>query len=73
MLLILELQDESCEERNEKNLDRAVSFYFDETRTEQSVSELDSSFEKVFYPSVILLSKSVLQSNFYKFMLVMLS
>jgi hypothetical protein len=72
MLLILELQDESCEERNEKNLDRAVSFYFDETRTEQSVSELDSSFEKVFYPSVILLSKSV-QSNFYKSMLVMLS
>jgi hypothetical protein len=43
--LLLELQEESCEEIHEENLDRAVSFYFDET---QSVSELGSSFEKVF-------------------------
>lgn len=42
----LVLQSESCEEINQENLDRAVSFYFDE-QNETSVTELDSSFEKV--------------------------
>jgi cell division protein FtsL len=47
-MLHLELKEESCEKINEENLDRAVNFYFDEIRNEQSVSEL-SSLEKVFY------------------------
>ncbi|XP_028400088.1 ankyrin repeat and MYND domain-containing protein 1-like [Dendronephthya gigantea] len=41
------LQEESSEEIKEENLDRAVSFYFDETRNQQSISELGSSFDKV--------------------------
>ena len=40
-------QEEACEDINEENLDRAVSFYLDESQREPSILEVDSSFEKV--------------------------